>query len=281
MIRKALIPIAGLGTRMYPLTRAIPKAMLPLPFGDKTVLPVVHWVCAEAAAGGIDEVMIIVSGPQEQTVRDYFAIPGQTDLLPLPKTIKFAVQKTPRGFGDAVACGADFVGDEPFMVLLGDHVYVSGVPERSCAGQVAEAHERGSAAAMIGIQVVRADDIGSVGVVAGEPLEGRLFRCRALMEKPDLTTARQTLTTPGLPEDKFLAHCGIYVFAPQIFECLSELSRRKRSGSNEVELAAAQMMLLERHPESCFLYRIEGHAYDTGTPRAYAHTFAALAGLGG
>ncbi|MHC4294990.1 MAG: sugar phosphate nucleotidyltransferase [Planctomycetota bacterium] len=278
MIRKALIPIAGLGTRMYPLTKVISKAMLPLPFDDENVLPVVHWICAEAAAGGVEVVMLIVSPSQEQVVREYFIAVDPGCPLPLPENIEFTVQEKPEGFGDAIVRGASFVGDEPFLVMLGDHVYASSSSELSCAAQVVKAHERCGGAAMIGMQPVRADELIRVGVARGEPHEGRVLRCRELIEKPDLETARERLITPGLPEGEFLAHCGIYLFGPEIFECLSVLSRTRRPGGHEVELAAAQKILLQRYPEDYFLYRIDGRAFDTGTPAMYAQAFTELAG---
>jgi UTP--glucose-1-phosphate uridylyltransferase len=278
MIRKALVPIAGLGTRMYPLTRAVPKAMLPLPAGGGALLPVVHWICSDAAAAGVQSVMVILSPRQEAAVREYFALARQAGLPPLPEDIRLAVQESPKGFGDAVAIGEEFVADEPFLVLLGDHVYISGSANRSCVAQVAAAHERHKGVAMIGVQPVGPEALALVGVAGGEPIADRVYRCKDFVEKPDLATARRRLVSPDIPDGQFLAHCGIYVFGRQIFECLSAVSRANQTAGSEAQLASAQAMLLERHPREYFLARIDGRAYDTGTPGGYIQAFSAFAG---
>ncbi len=277
MIGKAVVPIAGLGTRLYPLTKVIPKAMLPLPAGPGAAVPVVHWICAEAAAAGAEKVLLVVLPSQEEMVRRYLAAARGQQLPALPAEIDFAVQQAPEGFGAAVRQGADFIGDEPFLLLLGDHVYISAAAGRPCAAQVAEAFAKHGGVAMVGMQPVGADELPRVGVACGEPIENRVYRCTDFIEKPDLETAHERLVTPDLPAGEFLAHCGIYVFTSEIFDCLAGLSRQKRPAGAEIELAEAQSMLLKRHPKEYFLYRIDGRAYDTGTAANYAKAFAAFA----
>jgi len=287
MIAKALIPIAGTGSRLAPITSAVPKAMLPLPAGPEAMLPVLHWICAEAAAAGANEVLLIASPWQQALVAAYLDSAGKSGGPPLPERIEIAIQETPAGFGDAVARGRDFVGGEDFMLLLGDHVYIPAGPARAaCAAQVAMAHENVRGAATIGVQAVGADELSRVGVPAGEPVGDRLYRCTRFVEKPDPAAAARRLVTPGLPAGQFLAHCGIYIFTSEIFDCLAALAGnpptcRRQAGAArrgaELQLADAQGVLLDRHGRDYYLYRIHGRAYDTGTVGNYVKAVAAFA----
>lgn len=277
MIRKALIPIAGLGTRLRPFTLGAPKAMLPLVHPGWGVRPVVDYIVTEAVSAGAAQVALIVSPGQREMIETYFAGLASAGGSVLPDRIEYVLQPTPRGFGDAVARGADFVGDEPFMLLLGDHVYLAGKGAPPSAAQVASAFAERGGAAMIGMQPVGQEELPKVGAARGEPLGGNVYRCTGFIEKPSAAQARKRLVTPHLPRGKFLAHCGIYVFAPEIFACLAELARAGRRTGGEIQLADAQSMLLRRHRDDYYLYRIAGRAYDTGTPEGYAKTFAAFA----
>ena len=278
MIRKGLIPIAGLATRMYPLTKVAPKAMLPLPAPDKRPVPVVHWICAEAAAGGIEHVLLIVAPQHEVMIRAYFAAGHDPELPKLPDTIELIVQPTPKGFGDAVLRGADFIHGEPFLLLLGDHVYLTESQVSHCAAQLVEAFARLGGHAMVGMRHVAAEQLPNVGVARGEPIEDRVYRCTDLIEKPDLHTARNRLLTPGLAEGTFLAHAGLYVLDGEVFDCLTEISRNP-GHHGELQLTDALAMLLQRYPKGYFLYTIDGQSYDAGSPCGYAEAFTAFTHL--
>jgi UTP--glucose-1-phosphate uridylyltransferase len=277
MLKKAIIPVAGRATRLLPLTSAVPKALLPLVDAAGRVRCVLHWILAEAAAAGIDQAAVIVSPGQQEALERYFAAAREAGWDDLPDEIAYVLQPRPEGFGDAVARAADFLaGEERFVLLLGDHVYAAADGERGCVAQVAEAFEARGGSAMVGMQVVGPAELPLVGTARGEPVEGRVYRCTELMEKPEATVARERLATPGLGEDEFLAHCGIYAFTPEIFECLAALEAEGTRGGGEVELTDAQRLLLERHPQDYYLLRIAGRAYDTGTPAGYAATFLRL-----
>ena len=279
MIEKAVIPIAGQGMRLRPLSGAVPKALLPLPDGRGRIRPVLHWICAEAAAAGIQHVAVVVSPRHVEMVRRYFDAAGKTGDRDLPKNIEYAILPEPEGLGAGVLRAEDFVGRpprQPFMLLLGDHVHLTARNSPTCAEQVARAFAARAAAAMVGMQDVAADQLPHVGAAAGRLVADRLYRCTDLLEKPDLATARRRLVTPGLPKGQFLAHCGIYVFTCEIFDCLRELHGRRGQGE-ELQLTDAQAILLARHPEGCFLYHVDGRTLDTGTPEAYIAAFQALA----
>lgn len=276
-IRKAVIPIAGQGTRMRPITFAVPKAMLPITDGGGRVLPVLHHILAEVAAAGIERAGVIVSPAQDALPSQYLSAVRQAGCDDLPAEVTFIVQDRPRGFGDAALQAARFVGDEPFLLLLGDHVYRADPAHPPCAAQVAAAFAQApNAAAMIGTQPVGIEELPRVGTARGEPMAGNTYHCTDFIEKPDLATAADRLRTPDLPEGQFLAHCGLYAFAPVILDLLTELAARRRSEDEEVELADAQSLLLARRREDYYLHRIAGTAYDTGTPPGYAAAQAAF-----
>jgi len=276
MIRKALIPIAGLGTRMGPLARAVPKAMFPLVTARDGARPVVHRLVSEALTAGIERIALIVSPAHADMVRGYFAAADEADGSALGERIECIAQPAPEGFGEAVARGRDFVDGEPFLLFLGDYVYTGPAGGPSCAAQVSSAFDERAGAAMVGVQAIPVDELCRCGVCRGEFLGGNVYRCTDLIEKPDPETARQRLATPGLPAGRFLAHFGIYAFSPALFDCLDERMAAGRSDGDEIQLTDAQALLLERHPEDYHLLRVEGTAYDAGTPNGYAAAQAAL-----
>ena len=156
------------------------------------------------------------------------------------------------------------------MLLLGDHIYVEDYNEPSCPAQVAKAFESVGGKAMIGTQPVSINELSKVGVASGIEVNKGIYRCTNFFEKPDAETAQKQLVTDGLPHDSFLAHCGIYIFTPEIFDCLATVNTIAKKSGKEAELAEAQNLLLEKYPDKYFLCEIHGRAYDIGTPESYA-----------
>jgi len=276
MIDTAVIPIAGLATRMGPIGRSLPKAMFPLVTPDGAARPLIRFILDEALAAGVDRVAVVVSPWQTDLVRSYLAQADRAEGTDLAGLVHYVTQPHPEGFGAAVLRAKDLVAGRPFLLMLGDYVYTAAPPGSPCAKQVAEAFDQQRPAAMVGMQAIAPEELPRCGVARGEPLDGNLFRCTALIEKPDLETARRELVTPGLPQDRFLAHAGIYAFAPELFDCLDELAAADRADGEEVQLTDAQIMLLDRRPRDCYLLQIEGVAHDAGTPAGYADTFHAV-----
>ena len=269
--------MAGLGTRLRPVTPVVPKALFPLVDSDGRIRSVAHVILAEVALAGIEAAALVVSGEHAQAIRGYFDAldPGEQDRLP---AIEYVVQPGAGGFGQAVLLGATFAADDPFVVMLGDHVHVAEPGAPPCAAQVVGAFDADPCAAMVGMQAVGRGELSRVGVATGETIGERLYRCTDFAEKPSAAEADDRLVTPGLPADTFLAHCGIYVFTGEILECLSAIACAERPAGRELELADAQAMLLARAEGRYRLLRIAGRAYDTGTPAGYAAAMAALAG---
>ncbi len=252
-----------------PVSGVVPKAMFPLVDERNEIRSVLHVICEQAASAGVESVGVIVSPWQTAMVQEYFKTVRQSNSGRLPENIEYIVQPSPKGFGDAVMQAYEFVGDEPFMLLLGDHVYTQDCSEPPCPVQVAQAFDSTGGVAMIGMQPVSTQELSKVGVAGGVEIDKNIYRCSDFIEKPDPATAQKRLITQGLPSGTFLAHCGIYVFTPEIFTCLHQLSRMTEVPDKELELAEAQSMLLGRYPNDYFLYKIAGQAYDVGTPEGY------------
>ncbi|MHC4498715.1 MAG: sugar phosphate nucleotidyltransferase [Planctomycetota bacterium] len=270
MIGKALIPVAGKGTRLMPLTSVVPKALFPLVDGGGRIKSVLHVICEQAMDAGANKIGVVVSPWQDEMIRRYFAV-VERDFGRLPAGIEYIKQSSPKGFGDAVLQGRNFVGDEPFLLLLGDHIQLAENGRSPCSVQVAQAFEAANAVAMVGMQEISKDELSKVGAAKGVPIGQDLYRCSCIVEKPDMSTAREKLVTDGLARDTFLGHCGIYIFSPEIFDCIAQVSTTAQKRAKEVELADAQALLLKKYPERYYLYKIAGRAYDLGTPGGYAH----------
>jgi UTP--glucose-1-phosphate uridylyltransferase len=275
MVSKLVIPIAGKGTRLMPVASVLPKALFPLVEAGR-VKAVIQVILEQVARAGVREVALVVSPGQAEIVTRYLAAVSLDRQSVMPAAVTPIEQTDPLGFGDAVLRTRDFVGDGPFSLLLGDHVHVAEAGAEPCLAQVIAAFERTRPAAMIGVQEVGAEELAFVGVTQGRHMEGAVYRCTDFVEKPDVATARRRLRTEGLAPDRFLAHCGIYVFGPQIFDCLLEEQAAKKGSGREVELAGAQSILLARYPQQYHLCRISGRAHDMGTPAGYSRTWQAL-----
>jgi UTP--glucose-1-phosphate uridylyltransferase len=277
MIKKAVIPIAGKGTRLMPVTSVLPKALFPIIDGVGRVKTVIHIILEELKKAKIDDVAVVVSPGQAGPVKQYLSA-VRSDGNPLfPSNVCYIEQSLPRGFGDATLCARNYVGKDTFVLLLGDHLRISEGGGESCVNQVLKAYESVGGAAMVGMYVVPELELGRVGVAAGQPLKRRIYHCTDLIEKPDRLTASQRLRTPGLQDGFYLAHCGIYIFTPDIFTCLCEEYNKKTRATKEIELSSAQIMLLNKYPNSYYLYQIAGTAFDIGTPEGYFKTLQAFA----
>ncbi|MFC4776796.1 UTP--glucose-1-phosphate uridylyltransferase GalU [Paenibacillus sp. GCM10023252] len=253
-VRKAIIPAAGLGTRFLPATKAMPKEMLPIV--DK---PTIQYIVEEAIASGIEDI-IIVTGKGKRAIEDHFDIAfelehslvekGKYELLEAVQRssnvdIHYIRQKEAKGLGHAVWCARNFIGDEPFAVLLGDDIVEAEVP---CTRQLIEQYER-TGKSVIGVQAVGVDQTHRYGIVdpASEP-DGRLVEVTRFVEKPAQGHAPSNL-----------AIMGRYVLTPDIFEFL-EL--QERGAGNEVQLTDAIQRLNEAY--GVYAYDFEGIRYDVG-----------------
>jgi UTP--glucose-1-phosphate uridylyltransferase len=273
-INTALIPVAGKGTRLAPIASIIPKGMLPLVGPSNDIFSVLHVIVKQVLQAGVERIGVIVSPGQQDLFRKYFAAVQDHGGENFSEIIEYIIQSTPKGFGDAVLRGADFVGKESFVLLLGDHIQIPDSGSRGCTEQVIEAFAAQDCAAMIGVQTVNTEELSKVGVCRGIRETENIYRCTNFIEKPSLSFARDCLVTEGLQAETYLAHCGIYAFSSEIFTCLKQIKTKQED--KEIELADAQSLLLKMYPENYFLCKIRGRAYDVGTPAGYAETQGAF-----
>ena len=254
-IRKAVIPAAGYGTRFLPVTKAIPKEMIPIV--DK---PVIQYIVEEAMQSGIEEILII-TGHGKRAIEDHFDTnidlelqlrqQGKDQLLHLVQDISsinihYIRQKHMRGLGDAIRCAESFIDNEPFAVLLGDDVVYN--PEQPALKQMMDASSR-LGATMLGCQEVPQELVSRYGIVQGQPTDDdRVVKLIDMVEKPAVDEAPSRL-----------AALGRYILTPDIFEIL----RRVQPGKGgEIQLTDALRLMADR--EAVYAYTFSGRSYDTG-----------------
>ncbi len=259
-VRKAVFPVAGMGTRFLPATKASPKEMLPIV--DK---PLIQYAVEEAVAAGITD-MIFVTGRSKRAIEDHFDKAyeleselerrGKTQLLEfvqnlLPKDINciYIRQSEALGLGHAVLCAQPVIGDEPFAVLLADDLLDGAVPVMK---QMVEAYDY-YRCSVLGVQDVPREDTASYGIVAAKPLGERVERVEAIVEKPKPEIAPSTL-----------AVVGRYVLTPRIF---AHLERAQAGAGGEIQLTDAIAALLTE--QQVLAYRYQGVRYDCGSKLGY------------
>ena len=254
-IRKAVIPAAGYGTRFLPVTKAIPKEMIPIV--DK---PVIQYIVEEALQSGIEEILII-TGHGKRAIEDHFDTnidlelqlrqQGKDQLLHLVQDISsinihYIRQKHMRGLGDAIRCAESFIDNEPFAVLLGDDVVYN--PEQPALKQMMDAFSR-LGATMLGCQEVPQELVSRYGIVQGQPTDDdRVVKLIDMVEKPAVDEAPSRL-----------AALGRYILTPDIFEILSRVQPGK---GGEIQLTDALRLMADR--EAVYAYTFSGRSYDTG-----------------
>jgi UTP--glucose-1-phosphate uridylyltransferase len=295
-VRKAVITAAGKGTRQYPASTAVQKEMFPMVDRDGLTKPVIQIIGEEAIDSGIEQICIVTQPGDEKQYREYFrrlsddmvkafrgkdwAILESEKLGAFGERLSFAEQHSPEGFGHAVYQAKKFVGDEPFLLLLGDHVYISDVKDR-CARQLIKVYEQYMLDVVTGVQPTVERLLHLFGVIRGEPVDPAkgIYKAGLIIEKPDIETAREKLATPGLPAGNYLAHFGMHVFSPRIFDSLEYLIKNNLREKNEIQLTAAQEHL-RQHTDKYWAVIAQGQRYDTGIPYGLMETQLAL-GLNG
>lgn len=261
-IRKAIIPAAGLGTRFLPVTKSMPKEMLPII--DK---PVIHYVVEEAVDAGIEDI-IIITGRGKRAIEDYFDASPELEMrlkdqkkIEQLKQLKeisdfpgihYVRQKEPMGLGDAILKAEKHIGNEPFAVLLGDDIIANN---QSCTGQLISVFSRFHSS-IISIELLPPEKISSYGIIKGSEIEPDIFAIQDIIEKP---------TPDSAPSN--MGAVGRYIFVPEIFDCLK---RTSPGVGNEIQLTDAIRLLLQEQP--VYAYKFKGKRYDTGDKLGYIET---------
>jgi len=255
-VRKAVIPAAGLGTRFLPATKAQPKEMIPII--DK---PTIQYIIEEAVASGIEDILIVI-GREKIAIENHFDKSYELEEALLKRNklglleeiqnvssmvnIFYVRQKEPKGLGHAILCAKSFIGNEPFAVLLGDDLVMSGTP---CLKQILNVYEY-SNNSVLAVQEVPKKDVSKYGIIKskGRAFAPSLFMIDSLIEKPKIEEAPSQY-----------AIIGRYVFRPEIFEILENITVGK---DNELQLTDAINVLNSK--QMVLAYQFEGKRYDIG-----------------
>ena len=259
MIRKAVIPAAGLGTRFLPATKSMPKEMLPI-----IDTPIIQFVVGEAIFSGIEDI-IIITAREKRAIENYFDTSPELENH-LVRTKKYGLlrevqdissladihyirQKDPKGLGDAVLKAEKHVGDDFFAVLLGDDIIKAEIPCIKQLMNLFEKHKR----TMIAVEEVAKEKINDYGIIKGGKIDGSIYLIDDIIEKPPLEEAPSNIGTVGR-----------YVLTPEIFDCIKETPVGR---GNEIQLTDAIRILIGK--EDVYGYAFRGKRYDAGNKAEY------------
>ena len=242
-IKKAVITAAARGERLYPVADTIQKAMLPVVDIDGLHKPVIQIIIEEAFASGIEEICIVCApgdgkryidaftSLRDNLVKSFKSVDWAKEeaekIDQLLSRIQFAEQQEARGYGHAVYCAKEFVNNEPFLLLLGDYLYVSYLNQKRCAAQLIDLATK-EACSVSAVNPTIEHQIHRYGTLTGKHLpnsEG-VYQIEKLIEKPSLSTAELELQTPGLRAGYYLCFFGIHVFTPLVFELLEKETKK-------------------------------------------------------
>lgn len=286
-VRKALIPAAGFGTRLFPASKAAKKELFPIIDRDGIAKPAILLIVEEALSAGLEEVIIIV---QEEDLPDFEAffrkqvsienfnkLPRHFQdyarrLLDIGQRVKFAIQHTQQGFGHAVYSARELIGNEPFLLMLGDHIYRSE-SDRTCARQLVDAFNL-HGKSVLGLRRTPEAQIANFGTASGTWInDDELLNITEFSEKPTVDYARECLRVPGLPEGEYLTVFGQYVIKPQIFDYLEEHIHHNVRERGEFQLTSALDRL--RKEDGLLGLMVHGRRFDIGLPEYYLETLQA------
>jgi UTP--glucose-1-phosphate uridylyltransferase len=290
-VRKAVVPIAGLGTRHFPASHAVKKELYPVVGPDGIARALFHYHLLELDAAGIEQICIIVQPGEDEMVRSYLRGPGADYLKRLEKypallreaeqmrgfteRVTFAVQPQQEGYGHAVYQTKKFAGGEPVLLCLGDHLFrgqpVS--PFRELAQMAAMSNGRSVST----VNRISSGELKGYGTIAGKRRADnpRLIDVSLIIEKPDVATARAKLRVNDLPAETWLGWFGMHLLAPSIYEVLEEMIRDNVRDNGEFQLTRAQE--IQRQREGYLALEMTGaERFDFGVPDDFVRSIAAF-----
>jgi UTP--glucose-1-phosphate uridylyltransferase len=292
IVRKAVVPAAGLGTRHFPASHAVKKELFPVVGPDGIARALIHYHLRELVSAGMEEICIIVQPGTDTAIREYLAGPGDNYLARLAKypelreearqmqdlarRVTFAVQHEQEGYGHAVFQSRAFAGGEPILLCLGDHLF-RGEPSpiAELAGMAAVSGGRSVSA----VNRIGPGDLKGFGTIAGkrQVADPRLIEVSRIIEKPDVATARNCLRVDGLEEDIFLGWFGIHLLAPSIYDILQEMIACDIRDNGEFQLTRAQEIQREREGYLA-LEMVAAERFDFGIPDDFVRSLAGFRG---
>ena len=282
-VRKAVIPAAGFSTRLFPASKGIIKELFPIIDREGRAKPAIMALIEEAINAGVEEVCLIVQRRDRQLFEDFFNTPPPIEnynrlskedqaycqyLMDIGRQVTVITQEVQEGFGHAVFCTKEWVNGEPFLLMLGDHLYASD-SETSCARQLLDVYDR-VGHSVVGLKTSSAEELHNFGCVSGVWQDDSLLSVTEFYEKPPVEYARKHLHVDRMEEDLFLTVFGLYVLAPQIFDFLEENITHNLRERGEFQLTPCLDTL--RKEGNFSGYVLKGRRFDIGLPEAYRAT---------
>lgn len=285
-VRRAIIPVAGFGTRLYPATRGLKKDFFPIPCPDGLVRPVILILLEELVKSGIEEVCLVL-GSEEERIQytDFFerqlseehlhklnaeAQEYENRILDIGKRLRYVYQREKRGFGHAVYQAAEFSNNEPVLLLLGDTIYRSK-SNKPCALQMIEEYERYNSL-MVSIHPVPLTEVSHYGILSGiwEDKDHSILNVSSMTEKPKASYAEDFLGVRNKEGEKeYYSVFGQYILTPEVFDQLSEdVKKADQEGDTQKEIELTSALEAVRKRNGMMGVRLNGVMYDMGNPKA-------------
>ncbi len=292
-VRKAIIPVAGFGTRMYPATRFVKKEFLPVVDKNGIAKPVIMYLLEELDEAGIEEIILIVGREELEQFEEMFGKPlSEEHIAKLPervreyerqiarigKKLRYAVQEERRGFGHAVYQARQYLEKEPVLLMLGDFIYRSNL-NMCCAMQTIKAHRKSGGQLTVAVKPVDFENVVHYGILTGA-FDGKrsyMMNVTEMAEKPSVQYAKDYLGVKTGNTTGYYCTFGQYILTPDVFDYLEEdiALHDKNNDPSEIQLTSALCRVLEDKGMTGVL--VDGESFDVGIPSAYAETVARFA----
>ena len=285
-VKKAVIPLAGFGTRLFPATKIVDKAFLPVIDYDGIFKPAILVIMEEMIRAGIEEIALIIQPDQkdeydklfkkDMTIQHYRHLPRDkrdynVKIQQMGMMVTYIYQREQLGFGHAVGQAKDFAGEDPVLMVLGDHLYHSNIAE-NCAAQMIEAYEK-TGMLTISLDEVGLDRVAHYGILTGSFIdkEHRLMQVEKMVEKPTEDYAKEFMGVKDRRgKDHYYCVFGQYILTPKVFELLDRDARGYKEGNGEIELTKVLDEI--RATDGMCGYLVDGDRFDVGIPEEYRKT---------
>ena len=294
-VRRAIIPVAGFGTRLYPSTRVIKKDFFPIPCPDGMVRPVILILLEELVQSGIEEICLVLGSEEErQQYADFFEHPlsdehiaklnpeaqeYENHILDIGKKLHYVYQREKRGFGHAVYQAAQFAGNEPVLLLLGDTLYRSNT-NKPCALQMIEDYERYNRL-MVSIHPIPLAEVSRYGILHGvwEDNDHSILNVSAMVEKPKASYAEEYLAVRNKKGEKeYYSVFGQYILTPEVFSQIHEdIMQKEIDGDHQTEIELTSALDAVRKRSGMVGVRLRGRMFDMGNPAALTNAITEFA----
>ena len=294
-VRRAIVPVAGFGTRLYPSTRVIKKDFFPIPCPDGMVRPVILILLEELVQSGIEEICLVLGSEEErQQYAEFFEHPLSDDhlrklnpeaqeyenhILDIGKKLHYVYQREKRGFGHAVYQAAQFAGNEPVLLLLGDTLYRSDT-NKPCALQMIEDYERYNRL-MVSIHPIPLAEVSRYGILHGvwEDNDHSILNVSSMVEKPKASYAEEYLAVRNKKGEKeYYSVFGQYILTPEVFSQLHEdIMQKEIDGDHQTEIELTSALETVRKRSGMVGVRLRGRMFDMGNPAALTYAITEFA----